>query len=130
MEYTHLGRSGLSVSRLCLGTMNFGPLTPPVEAHAIMNQAHELGINFFDTANRYGNPSGPPAQAAQTPTGHAGWTEEIIGEWFDGGGGRRERTVLATKLYGAMGEWPNEGKLSALSIRRSCDASLRRLRTD
>src|SRR5712672_2411981 len=56
MEYTHLGRSGLSVSRLCLGTMNFGPLTPPDEAHAIMDHAHELGINFFDTANRYGRP--------------------------------------------------------------------------
>src|ERR1700677_688252 len=130
MEYTHLGRSGLSVSRLCLGTMNFGPLTPPVEAHDIMNRAHELGINFFDTANRYGNLDGPAAQAAQTPAGHDGWTEEIIGDWFAGGGGRRERTVLATKLYGAMGDWPNEGKLSALNIRRACDASLRRLKTD
>src|SRR6202789_2389572 len=130
MEYTHLGRSGLSVSRLCLGTMNFGPLTPPVEAHDIMNRAHELGINFFDTANRYGRPDGPPGQAAQNPTGHAGWTEEIIGEWFAGGSGRREKTGLATKLYGAMGDWPNEGKLSALNIRRACDASLRRLKTD
>jgi aryl-alcohol dehydrogenase-like predicted oxidoreductase len=130
MEYTHLGRSGLSVSRLCLGTMNFGPLTPPAEAHAIMDHAHEIGINFFDTANRYGGMQSPPGQVAQNGESHAGWTEEIIGEWFDSGGGRRERTVLATKLYGAMGEWPNEGKLSALSIRRSCDASLRRLRTD
>ena len=130
MEYTHLGRSGLSVSRLCLGTMNFGPLTPPVEAHAIMNQAHELGINFFDTANRYGSASGESGQAAAQPTGHAGWTEEIIGDWFAAGGGRRERTVLATKLYGDMGDWPNEGKLSALNIRRACDASLKRLKTD
>ena len=112
------------MSRLCLGTMNFGPLTPPVEAHDIMNRAHELGINFFDTANRYGNPDGPPAQAAQTPAGHAGWTEEIIGDWFAGGSGRRERTVLATKLYGDMGTWPNDGKLSALNIHRACDASL------
>ena len=54
MEYTHLGRSGLTVSRLCLGTMNFGPLTPAGEPHAIMDRAHELGINFFDTANSYG----------------------------------------------------------------------------
>src|SRR6202522_3188890 len=130
MEYTHLGRSGLSVSRLCLGTMNFGPLTPPDEAHAIMDHAHELGINFFDTANRYGRPDGPPGQAAENPTGHAGWTEEIIGDWFAGGSGRRERSVLATKLYGEMGTWPNEGKLSALNIRRACDASLKRLRTD
>ncbi len=130
MEYTHLGRSGLSVSRLCLGTMNFGPLTPPADAHAIMNHAHEIGVNFFDTANRYGGMQSPPGQVAQNGESHSGWTEVIIGEWFAGGDGRRERTVLATKLYGAMGEWPNEGKLSALSIRRSCDASLRRLRTD
>jgi aryl-alcohol dehydrogenase-like predicted oxidoreductase len=130
MEYVHLGRSGLSVSRLCLGTMNFGPLTPPSEAHAIMDHAHEIGINFFDTANRYGNAQGPPGQVGQSPEAHTGWTEEIIGEWFAGGGGRRERTVVATKLYGPMGDWPNEGRLSALNIRRACDASLRRLRTD
>jgi len=130
MDYVHLGRSGLSVSRLCLGTMNFGPLTPPADAHAIMNHAHEIGVNFFDTANRYGGMQSPPGQVAQNGESHSGWTEEIIGEWFAGGDGRRERTVLATKLYGAMGEWPNEGKLSALNIRRSCDASLRRLRTD
>jgi aryl-alcohol dehydrogenase-like predicted oxidoreductase len=130
MEYTHLGRTGLSVSRLCLGTMNFGPLTPAADAHAIMDHAHELGINFFDTANRYGGPSSPPGQVASSGEAHLGWTEEIIGEWFAAGGGRRERTVLATKVYGAMGEWPNQGKLSALSIRRACEDSLRRLRTD
>ena len=130
MEYIHLGRSGLSVSRLCLGTMNFGPLTPPAEAHAIMDHAHEIGINFFDTANRYGGAQRPPGQLAQPGQARVGWTEEIIGDWFAAGGGRRERTVLATKLYGPMGDWPNEGKLSALNIRRACDASLRRLRTD
>ncbi len=130
MEYTNLGRSGLSVSRLCLGTMNFGPLTPPDDAREIMDHAHELGINFFDTANRYGGMSSPPGQVAGTEQAHVGWTEEIIGEWFATGGGRRERTVLATKLYGPMGDWPNDGKLSALNIRRACDASLRRLRTD
>jgi aryl-alcohol dehydrogenase-like predicted oxidoreductase len=130
MEYTHLGRSGLSVSRLCLGTMNFGSLTPPGEAHAIMDHAHELGINFFDTANTYGRAQSPPGQVARNERSHAGWTEEILGDWFAGGGGRRERTVLATKLYGDMGTWPNEGKLSALNIRRACDASLARLRTD
>jgi aryl-alcohol dehydrogenase-like predicted oxidoreductase len=110
--------------------MNFGPLTPPDEAHVIMDRAHEIGINFFDTANRYGGPTTPPGQLAQHDEAHSGWTEEIIGDWFASGGGRRERTVLATKLYGAMGDWPNEGKLSALNIRRACDASLRRLRTD
>src|SRR5580692_3765423 len=130
MDYAHLGRSGLRVSRLCLGTMNFGPLTSPGDAHAIMDRAHDLGINFFDTANRYGGAFSPPGQVANNNQSHPGWTEEIIGDWFASGGGRRERTVLATKLYGAMGDWPNEDKLSALNIRRACDASLRRLRTD
>src|SRR2546430_9423466 len=130
MESVRLGRSGVSVSRLCLGTMNFGPLTPAAESHAIMDHAHEIGINFFDTANRYGGGQTPPGQLAQHDEAHSGWTEEIIGDWFAAGGGRRERTVLATKLYGPMGDWPNEGKLSALNIRRACDASLRRLRTD
>ena len=109
--------------------MNFGPLTSPADAHAIMDRAHELGINFFDTANRYGALS-PPGQVAGNDQSHPGWTEEIIGDWFASGGGRRERTVLATKLYGAMGDWPNEDRLPALNIRRACDASLRRLRTD
>ena len=130
MDYAHLGRSGLRVSRLCLGTMNFGPLTPPGDAHAIMDRAHDVGINFFDTANRYGGAFSPPGQVANNDQSRPGWTEEIIGDWFASGGGRRERTVLATKLYGAMGDWPNEDKLSALNIRRACDASLRRLRTD
>jgi aryl-alcohol dehydrogenase-like predicted oxidoreductase len=130
VHYANLGRSGLSVSRLCLGTMNFGPLTPPAESHAIMDRAHELGINFFDTANRYGGAFSPPGQVGQNEDAHVGWTEEILGDWFAAGGGRRERTVLATKLYGAMGDWPNDGKLSALNIRRACDASLQRLQTD
>jgi aryl-alcohol dehydrogenase-like predicted oxidoreductase len=118
MDYTHLGRTGLSVSRLCLGTMNFGPETTEPDSHAIMDRAHEHGINFFDTANVYGWRRGE------------GWTEHIIGRWFGTGGGRRERTVIATKLYGDMGDWPNDGRLSALNIRRACDASLQRLQTD
>jgi aryl-alcohol dehydrogenase-like predicted oxidoreductase len=125
-----LGRTGLTVSRLCLGTMNFGLLASPTDSHAIMDRAHELGINFFDTANRYGGIASPPGQLSPSQEAHVGWTEEIIGDWFDTGGGRRDRTVLATKVYGAMSDWPNDGKLSALSIRRACDASLRRLRTD
>jgi aryl-alcohol dehydrogenase-like predicted oxidoreductase len=116
MDFTYLGRTGLQVSRLCLGTMNFGPRTSEEDAHAIMDIAHEEGINFFDTANRYGSEPGE--------------TETIIGNWFASGGGRRERTVIATKVYGEMGSWPNEGKLSALNIRRALDASLRRLQTD
>ncbi len=121
MQYTHLGRTGLLVSRLCLGTMNFGPQTTEQDSDAIMDRALEQGINFFDTANRYGQ---------MNNVGRVGATEEIIGRWFAQGGGRRDKVVLATKLYGAMGDWPNEGKLSALNIRRACEASLRRLQTD
>ncbi|MBO0907524.1 MULTISPECIES: aldo/keto reductase [Arthrobacter] len=117
MQYTHLGRSGLSVSRLCLGTMNFGPKTEEADAHAIMDSAREAGINFFDTANVYG-------------WDKKGWTEEIVGRWFAKGGGRREDTVIATKLYGSMSERPNDTFLSALNIRRALDASLKRLQTD
>ncbi len=118
MEYTNLGRTGLRVSRLCLGTMNFGPVTEAEDAYRIMHRAHDLGVNFFDTANVYGWDE------------NKGRTETIIGEWFSQGGGHREKTVLATKLYGDMDDWPNNGKLSALNIRRACDASLKRLRTD
>lgn len=118
MEYVQLGRSGLMVSRLCLGTMNFGWKTEEATAHAIMDHAHELGINFFDTADIYywGE--------------NKGKTEAVIGNWFQLDGGRRERTVLATKVYEPMGEWPNTGRLSALHIRRALDASLKRLKTD
>ncbi len=118
MHYTHLGRTGLRVSRLCLGTMNFGPETDEPTSFKIMDKALEVGINFFDSANVYGRSAGKGA------------TEEIVGRWFAQGGGRRERTVLATKLYGDMGDWPNEGRLSALNIRRACDASLQRLQTE
>jgi len=127
VEYTNLGRTGLRVSRLCLGTMNFGPYTEQEPSFAIMDRAHDDGVNFFDTANVYGwNWQGPASERFT----HLGATERLIGEWFATGGGRRERTVLATKLYGDMGPWPNEGRLSALNIRRACDASLRRLQTD
>ncbi len=115
MDYIRLGRTGLRVSPLCLGTMNFGPQTSEPDSHAIMDHALELGINFFDTANGYGG---------------RGATERIIGNWFAQGGGRREKTVLATKVYGGMDDWPNNGKLSALNIRRACDASLQRMQTD
>ncbi len=118
MDYVHLGRSGLRVSPLCLGTMNFGPQTSEEDSHAIMDRAHEVGINFFDTANVYGWRKGE------------GWTEQILGRWFAQGDGRRERTVLATKLYGSMSDWPNDTFLSARNIRLACDASLKRLQTD
>ena len=118
MEYVHLGRLGLKVSRLCLGTMNFGPETREEDSFAIMDRALEHGINFFDTANVYGRSKG------------VGATETILGNWFAKGGDRREKVVLATKVYGEMGPWPNESRLSKLSILRACDASLRRLQTD
>lgn len=118
MEYARLGRTGLRVSRLCLGTMNFGPLTTEEDSFALMDRALELGINFFDTANVYGRKSGE------------GVTEQIIGRWLAQGGGRREKIVLATKVFGTMSEWPNDSKLSAYHIKRACEESLRRMQTD
>ncbi|SDM91263.1 aldo/keto reductase [Streptomyces wuyuanensis] len=122
MKYTQLGRTGLKVSRLVLGTMNFGPQTTEADSHTIMDAALGAGLNFFDTANVYGWGE------------NKGRTEEIIGSWFAKGGDRRDKVVLATKVYGNMaadGEvWPNHDKLSALNIRRAVDASLKRLRTD
>jgi aryl-alcohol dehydrogenase-like predicted oxidoreductase len=123
MEFVQLGRTGLKVSRLVLGTMNFGPFTSEADSHSIMDSALDTGINFFDTANVYGWGD------------NKGRTEEIIGSWFAGGGGRRDKTVLATKVYANMypdgaDTWPNHDKLSAFNIRRSVEASLRRLGTD
>ena len=118
MEYTHLGRSGLSVPRLVLGTMNFGPVTTEADSRQIMDRALEHGINFFDSANVYGWKQGE------------GITENIVGRWFAQGGGRREKVVMATKLYGSMSDWPNDTFLSARNIRLACDGSLRRLQTD
>jgi NDP-hexose C3-ketoreductase / dTDP-4-oxo-2-deoxy-alpha-D-pentos-2-ene 2,3-reductase len=118
MEYTNLGRTGLRVSRLCLGTMNFGPKTSEPDSFAIMDRALDHGINFFDTANVYGWKLGE------------GITEQIIGAWLAQGGGRREKVVLATKVYGKMAEWPNGQGLSARNIIQAADESLRRLRTD
>lgn len=118
MDYVQLGRSGLKVSRFCLGTMNFGPQTSEADSFTIMDKALELGINFFDTANVYGWKLGE------------GVTESIVGRWFQQGDGRREKVVLATKVYGNMGNWPNNSRLSALHIRQACEGSLRRLQTD
>ncbi|WP_031169274.1 aldo/keto reductase [Streptomyces durhamensis] len=126
MEYTQLGRTGLKVSRLVLGTMNFGPQTDEADSHAIMDAALDAGINFFDTANVYGWGE------------NKGRTEAIIGNWFAKGGERRDKVVLATKVYGNMATdaqpgqpaWPNHDRLSALNIRRAVDASLKRLQTD
>lgn len=121
MEYTSLGRTGLKVSRLCLGTMNYGPQASESESHAQMDKALELGINFFDTADVYGAKQG------------AGVTEQIVGNWFSQGE-RREKVILATKVFGGMEIDPRDQTLkrglSAAKIRRACENSLQRLKTD
>jgi aryl-alcohol dehydrogenase-like predicted oxidoreductase len=127
VEYARLGRVRVEVSRLCLGTMNFGwdvPGTSEEQAFGIMDRALELGINFFDTANVYGWADGRPRGL--------GVTEQILGRWFAQGDGRRDRVVLATKVYGDMGAsgWPNRQRLSAFHIRKACEDSLTRLQTD
>jgi len=118
MQYTYLGRTGLKVSRLGLGTMNFGEITDETGSFAIMDRALGAGINFFDTANRYGQPKGQ------------GLTEQIIGRWLAQGGNRREQIVLATKVHNPMGDGPNDRGLSAYHIKQACEDSLRRLQTD
>jgi aryl-alcohol dehydrogenase-like predicted oxidoreductase len=122
MNYAQLGRTGLRVSRICLGTMNFGPQTSEPDSFAIMDKSHDIGINFFDTADVYGWKKGE------------GITEQICGRWFAQGGGRRERTVLATKVFGDMDADPADHTmkrgLSAVKIRRACEGSLKRLKTD
>ncbi len=122
MQYTNLGRTGLKVSRLCLGTMNYGPHANEQESHAQMDRALELGINFFDTADVYGWKKGE------------GVTEKILGTWFAHGGGRREKVILATKVHGDMDLDPADitmkRGLSAVKIRRACENSLKRMKTD
>ncbi len=118
MDYKNLGRTGLRVSRFCLGTMNFGWHTSKKDSFALMDKALDMGINFIDTADVYGWKMGE------------GLTERIIGSWLAQGNGRRGRIVLATKVYNKMGEGPNDKGLSAYHIRKACEESLRRLRTD
>ena len=118
MQYTRLGRTGLQVSRLCLGTMNFGPETSEPDSFVIMDKALELGINFWDTADVYGWKLGERA------------TEKIIGNYFAQGGGRREKVVLATKVYNEVEKWPNGRKLSKLRIKKGCEDSLKAMQTD
>ena len=114
MEYTHLGRIGLRVSRLCLGTVSFGRHTSQEESLAILDRALPAGINFFDTSNSY----------------NEGLTETIVGNWLSQDKSRRDQIVLATKVYSQMGEGPNDSHLSAYHIRRACEDSLCRLQTD
>ncbi|TCQ19372.1 aldo/keto reductase [Rhizobium sp. PP-CC-3G-465] len=123
MNYKHLGRTGLKVSPLCLGTMNFGEFTDEATSFDIMDSALDAGINYFDTADVYGGPNTPDMEKG------FGVSEEYIGNWL-AQGGRRERIVLATKVYQPMETGPNDKYLSAYHIRKACEDSLRRLQTD
>jgi len=121
MEYRRLGRTGLKVSAICMGTMQFGWSTDEPTAHAVMSRAIELGVNFFDTADVYtrwieGNPGGV--------------AESYIGNWLASGAVRREEVVIATKVRGRMGDGPNDHGLSRAHIMNAVEASLRRLKTD
>ena len=118
MEYRQLGKSALKVSTLCLGTMNFGPRTSEEESFAIMDDAMEAGINFFDTANQYGGSLG------------VGATEIIVGKWLTQNPQHREKIVLATKVHQPMSDDVNDRGLSARHIRMACEASLKRLNVD
>lgn len=117
MEYTHLGRSGVKVSRICLGTMNIGTYINENDSFKMMNRALELGINFFDTANIYGGDKGP------------GHSESVIGKWLEQSS-RRDKIVLATKVYAKVGDGQNDIRLSAYHIKKACEDSLKRLKTD
>ncbi|MDF9811714.1 aryl-alcohol dehydrogenase-like predicted oxidoreductase [Streptomyces sp. SPB162] len=124
MTYDHLGRTGLKVSKLGLGTMNFGWVTDASTSLDLLDRAVEEGINFVDTADAYGGPQSPDMEQGY------GLSEEIIGRWLAQGGGRRDRIVLATKLYQPMGTGPNDRHLSAYKIRKAAEDSLQRLGTD
>lgn len=123
MEYRHLGRSGLKVSAIGLGCMNFGDATDDPAAFTIMDTAIAAGINFFDTADVYGGPQSPDMEKG------FGTSEEIVGNWLNKSR-KRDDIVLATKAYQPMGLGPNDRRLSAYHLKRACEASLRRLQTD
>jgi len=123
MQYTFLGRTGLRVSRIGLGTMNFGEFTGEADSFHIMDEAIHAGVNFFDTADVYGGPQSPDMEKGY------GVSEEIIGNWLKKSGHRND-IVLATKVYQPMGTGPNDKYLSAYHIKRACEASLKRLKTD
>ena len=111
MDYRLLGRTGVRVSPLCLGTMNFGGVTNEEDSLRIIHEALEAGINFVDTANVYND----------------GQSEVIVGKALRD---RRDRVVLATKVHFKAGDGPNDEGNSRLHILKACDDSLRRLQTD
>jgi aryl-alcohol dehydrogenase-like predicted oxidoreductase len=121
MNYKNLGRTGLKVSELCLGSMQFGWTADEPTSSEILNAAFDSGINFFDTADIYsrwaqGNPGGV--------------AEEILGKWLARNQIPRDQVILATKVRGRMGDGPNDEGLSRVHILQAVEASLRRLQTD
>lgn len=118
MRYTRVGRAGLTVSRLALGTMNFGTYVPEDDAFALLDRAIEAGVTVLDTADVYGWGD------------NAGRSEEVVGRYLAARSGRRDDVVVATKVYRPMGSGANSRGLSALHVRRACEASLRRLNVD
>ena len=121
MKIKHLGRTGLKVTEICLGTMTFGNQCDEPTSHAIMSKAFDAGVTFFDTADAY-----PLGATLET----VGRTEEYIGRWFQGHPGRRNQVVLATKFYGQVGSGPNDQGGSRKHIVQAIEGSLRRLQTD
>ncbi|MFN2459522.1 MAG: aldo/keto reductase [Candidatus Velthaea sp.] len=118
MQSVALGRTGLKISHVCLGTMTFGLQTERRESFAIMDAAEEAGVDFIDVADVY-----PVGGTLET----VGRTEEIVGDWL---AGKRDRFVVATKAYNPMGPGPNDRGTSRRHVIAACDASLRRLKTD
>ena len=121
MDYRKLGRTGLKVSELCMGTMQFGWTADEPQAQQILSQAYEAGLQFIDTADVYsrwveGNPGGV--------------AEAILGRWMKASQIPRDRLVLATKVRGRMGIGPNDEGLSRAHIMNAVEASLKRLDTD
>jgi aryl-alcohol dehydrogenase-like predicted oxidoreductase len=113
MQYRQLGRTGVTVSALCLGTMNFGGPTGKEESLAIIHRALGAGINFIDTSNSYND----------------GESERIVGEALQQSG-RRDQVVLATKVYNKTGEGVNDMGPTRFHMIKACEDSLRRLQTD
>ena len=118
MQHTNFGKSGLRVSKLCLGTMTFGLQCDEAQSHAILDTAAAGGVDFLDAADVY-----PLGGGHNT----AGRTEEIVGGWLRG---KRHKYILATKCVGAMGPKPWDQGMSRKHILDAIDASLRRLGTD
>ena len=121
MNYRSLGRTGLKVSGICLGTMQFGWSADEATSYSIMDKAVELGCNFFDTADVYSH---------WVEGNDGGVSEAIIGRWLQQSNLRRQDIVLATKVRGDMGSGPNEQGLSRVHIMQAVEDSLTRLQTD